>query len=137
MAPIFSTRCINFQSAALCQFTSGSDITDLADVGVDAAIVRGIVSIAHKLDLEVIVEGVETQTQCELLRDMGCDVVQGHLLGRGLPPTAFAAAYFGKTSEPSGRWFPTAEQIADKSRAGNSRQRARLADEAKADSSGH
>ncbi|MCK0508560.1 EAL domain-containing protein [Aromatoleum anaerobium] len=79
-----------------------SFVTDLANVGVDAAIVRGIVSIAHKLDLEVIVEGVETETQCELLRDMGCDLVQGHLLGRGLPPTAFTEAHFGKPpgSEP-------------------------------------
>ena len=75
-----------------------SFVTELADAGPDPAIVRGIISLAHQLELEVIVEGVETALQYDLVRRMGCDVVQGYLLGRTLSPTAFANAYFGEAS---------------------------------------
>ncbi|NMG74223.1 putative bifunctional diguanylate cyclase/phosphodiesterase [Aromatoleum diolicum] len=75
-----------------------SFVTDLADTGPAPAIVRGIISLAHKLELEVIVEGVETAIQYDLVRKMGCDVVQGYLLGKTLSPTAFSDAYFGKAS---------------------------------------
>jgi diguanylate cyclase (GGDEF)-like protein len=46
------------------------------------ALVRAIVGIAKALDLDVIVEGVETTAQLELLTDLGCDVVQGFYYGR-------------------------------------------------------
>ena len=38
------------------------------------------------MGLTVIAEGVETADQDELLREMGCPVVQGYLYGRPLPP---------------------------------------------------
>jgi diguanylate cyclase len=47
-----------------------------------AALVRAIVGIARALDLDVIVEGVETTTQLEFLGDLGCQVVQGFYYGR-------------------------------------------------------
>jgi diguanylate cyclase (GGDEF)-like protein len=52
------------------------------------ALVRAIVGIARALDLDVIVEGVETAAQLELLRDLGCHVVQGFYYGR---PTSHSA----------------------------------------------
>ncbi|WP_169202395.1 putative bifunctional diguanylate cyclase/phosphodiesterase [Aromatoleum bremense] len=75
-----------------------SFITELTDTGPEPAIVRGIIALAHNLDLEVIVEGVETAIQYDLVRKMGCDVVQGYLFGRTLSPTAFSDAYFGEAS---------------------------------------
>jgi len=44
--------------------------------------VRSVVSMAHRLGLEVVAEGVETDHQATLLRDAGCDCLQGHLFGR-------------------------------------------------------
>jgi len=55
------------------------------DLGRDrkvALIVRSIVSLAHSLGIRVNAEGVETLPQAELLRTMGCDELQGYLLGR-------------------------------------------------------
>ena len=49
------------------------------------ALVSAIVGIARALDLDVIVEGVETTAQLELLDDLGCHVVQGFYYGRPTP----------------------------------------------------
>jgi EAL domain-containing protein (putative c-di-GMP-specific phosphodiesterase class I) len=46
------------------------------------AIVDAIVSMARSLDLTVIVEGIETDYQCDLLRDMGCHQGQGYLFSK-------------------------------------------------------
>jgi diguanylate cyclase len=46
------------------------------------AMITSLVSLAHTLDLRVIVEGVETPEQLELIRGFGADEVQGYLMGR-------------------------------------------------------
>ena len=53
--------------------------------GGSVALVRGVVALAQELHIEVIAEGVEEPHQLEMLRDAGCRVVQGFLLGRPLP----------------------------------------------------
>ena len=47
-------------------------------------IVTAIVGLAHNLGLEVVAEGVETEEQLALLRGLGCEFVQGFLIGRPL-----------------------------------------------------
>jgi len=61
--------------------------------GEAAAIVRAILAMAHTLGHKVVAEGVERQTQLELLRTMGCDSFQGYLESRPLPPEAFLQRY--------------------------------------------
>lgn len=46
---------------------------------------KAIIDLAHGLDLQVVAEGVETEQQLALLRDMGVDLMQGWLLGRPSP----------------------------------------------------
>jgi diguanylate cyclase (GGDEF)-like protein/PAS domain S-box-containing protein len=65
-------------------FTQGLQ-RDPADP-VDLKIVEGIVSLAHTLRLSVTVEGVETSTQAEQLRELGCDSAQGWYYARPGPP---------------------------------------------------
>ena len=50
----------------------------------DAAIVSGIISMAHSMDLQVVAEGVEKEEQLRYLQDLQCDEVQGYLLGGAL-----------------------------------------------------
>ena len=52
----------------------------------DTAIVRMVVELAHTFGMETIAEGVETEEQAELLREMGCDFVQGFHLSKPLLP---------------------------------------------------
>jgi EAL domain-containing protein (putative c-di-GMP-specific phosphodiesterase class I) len=52
----------------------------------DAAIASLITSMAHNLNLSVVAEGVETEAQRESLKSKGCDVIQGYLISRPLPP---------------------------------------------------
>lgn len=44
-------------------------------------LVRAIVELAHGLNMRVVAEGVETEAQLEALRQVGCDQVQGYLIG--------------------------------------------------------
>ena len=48
-------------------------------------IVRTIVTLAHNLGMETVAEGVETASQLEVLREMGCDKAQGFYVAEALP----------------------------------------------------
>jgi diguanylate cyclase (GGDEF)-like protein/PAS domain S-box-containing protein len=59
----------------------------------DAAIIRSIISLGHRLNLRVIAEGVETQEQLDFLRIRGCDEMQGYFYARPMPATEFVAFF--------------------------------------------
>ncbi len=63
----------------------------------DAAIISAIFSMANACNLSVIAEGVETQAQAGLLRQLGCEEAQGFLFGRPVGAEEFTAAYFNTT----------------------------------------
>jgi EAL domain-containing protein (putative c-di-GMP-specific phosphodiesterase class I) len=56
-----------------------------------ALIVRSIIDLAHGLGLTVTAEGIETEDQLKLLRELGCDVAQGFFVGRPLEPDSLQA----------------------------------------------
>ncbi|MGK6323188.1 putative bifunctional diguanylate cyclase/phosphodiesterase [Sphingomonas sp. DT-51] len=57
----------------------------------DALMVRSTIDLAHGLGLKVVAEGIEDAACLALLRDAGCDLVQGYLIGRPMVADAFAA----------------------------------------------
>ena len=60
----------------------------LTDEDGAGAIVRALVKLAHSLGMNTTAEGVEHDTQIELLRNLGCEQMQGFLLGRPGRPDA-------------------------------------------------
>ena len=70
-----------------------SFIHDLGQGADHDALVRAIASMAHALKLTVVAEGVETAEQAAFLTALGCEVGQGWLYGRPVPPAEFKQRY--------------------------------------------
>lgn len=66
-------------------------VRDLGTSQDSYAIIQAIVGIANNFNLRVMVEGVETEHQLAILRQLGCNEMQGYFFSRPLP--------FGKTVE--------------------------------------
>ena len=66
-----------------------SFVTALPDAEEDRAIAGAVVALGHSMGMTVVAEGVETQAQCDILRDLGCDEIQGYLLSPPLAPPEF------------------------------------------------
>jgi EAL domain-containing protein (putative c-di-GMP-specific phosphodiesterase class I) len=80
-----------------------SFITPVADDPSAAAIVASVIGLGHALGLVVVAEGVETESQLTVLRDLGCDLAQGFYLSRpqaatDLTPTLVRARGFEASS---------------------------------------
>ncbi|MGV8926706.1 MAG: putative bifunctional diguanylate cyclase/phosphodiesterase [Ewingella sp.] len=77
----------------------GAFINDLVAGSEDASIVQAIIALGQTLNLKVVAEGVETTQQQEFLTAMGCDTLQGYLLGRPMTPQQIAL-------HPDSAWEP-------------------------------
>lgn len=55
------------------------------------AMVASIVEISHKLGALTVAEGIETPEQLALLKEVGCDMVQGYIYARPMPIPEFEA----------------------------------------------
>lgn len=60
-------------------------ITDLDRNAQNLILVRSTLEMAHRLGRSVVAEGVENEGVMRVLRELGCDIAQGYLLGRPLP----------------------------------------------------
>jgi len=64
-------------------------VRDLENSSEDVVIVSAIVALGHALDMDIVAEGVETAGQRAYLERLGCDFLQGYLLGRPVDPERF------------------------------------------------
>ena len=62
-----------------------SFLNGLTNCNDSNCIIKAIIAMAKELELGVIIEGVETDQQLEYIKEIGCSVVQGFLLGYPLP----------------------------------------------------
>lgn len=67
-------------------------VRDLEHDSDDAAIVSAIVALGQALGLRIVAEGVETDMQQDFLTRLGCNSLQGYLLGQPLPADTFMSA---------------------------------------------
>lgn len=77
-----------------------SFVRDLATDANDMALSEAIIVMAHKLGLQVIAEGVETEEQRKLLIDAGCDYAQGYLYSRSIPAATFEVLLGKQPGDP-------------------------------------
>ncbi len=68
-----------------------SFVADILRDPDDLALTTAIIAMAHSLGIVVIAEGVEREGQYDLLRERGCDLAQGYLLGHPLVMAEFMA----------------------------------------------
>ena len=66
-----------------------SFVVNLIENEQDLTLCEAIISMAHKLGIKVIAEGVETDAHKKLLVDVGCDYAQGYALSKPIPADAF------------------------------------------------
>tara|TARA_R110002167_G_scaffold26395_1_gene90979 strand:+ start:4242 stop:4637 length:396 start_codon:yes stop_codon:yes gene_type:complete len=78
-----------------CPFTTlkidQSFVAGLAHDARDQTIVRAVIQLAHRLDMDVVAEGVETPASLAQLRQADCEAGQGFLFAKPMPAVAFAA----------------------------------------------
>ncbi len=79
-----------------------SFIHDITHDGDNAAIVQGVITMAHHLGLEVVAEGIEGPEQRRDLLNRGCDLLQGFLFSRPVPLDRPAGAPAGDAARLAG-----------------------------------
>lgn len=62
-----------------------SFVAGMGERSENRQLVRAMINLAHNLHLEVVAEGVENTEQLALLRQFGCDQVQGYMISKALP----------------------------------------------------
>ncbi len=73
----FPLDCVKLDRSFIRQLETSNDY---------AAVIEAIVTLTRALDIELVAEGVETAAQWGVLRDMGCDLLQGYYFGKPLDP---------------------------------------------------
>lgn len=68
-----------------------SFVADLNHNKISRQIVQAVIGMAHSIDLKVLAEGIETQAQLDILRELGCDYGQGYFFSRPVPMHEFKA----------------------------------------------
>lgn len=64
-------------------------IDDIETDSVSRSLVKSIIMMAQGMEVKTVAEGVETQAQYEILKDLGCYSIQGYLLGKPLSTEEF------------------------------------------------
>ncbi|MCV6628121.1 MAG: EAL domain-containing protein, partial [Cellvibrionaceae bacterium] len=78
-----------------------SFVSDIVLNEEDLSLVESIIAMAHKLKLKVVAEGVETEQQWLLLKQLGCDMAQGFYFARPMPIDKLEA-YMQGHAQPGG-----------------------------------
>ncbi len=70
-----------------------SFIIEIVKDDISKEIVFTMIKLAEILNIKTVAEGVETKEQAELLKEMGCSIIQGYYYNRAVPPDLFEDIY--------------------------------------------
>lgn len=73
-------------------------VIEMTDSAQGLALVSTIINLAHALKLKVVAEGVETEEQARLLRELDCDEMQGYLFSKPIPAELFKTRFLALSS---------------------------------------
>ncbi|EHJ00694.1 diguanylate cyclase/phosphodiesterase with PAS/PAC sensor(s) [Clostridium sp. DL-VIII] len=71
-------------------------ITNLEKSYKNTMIIKSIVEMGHSLNIKIIAEGIETEKQFEILKELECDYIQGYLIGKPMGATEFEYKFINK-----------------------------------------
>ena len=66
---------------------------------MEKSILNDIISMAHRMNLTIVAEGIETREQMERLQSLGCDYAQGYFFAKPMPITEFEELLKGQRKE--------------------------------------
>lgn len=61
-------------------------------------IIKSIIEMGHSLNIKIVAEGIETENQLKILNDLGCDFIQGYLIGKPMEVPDFEDKFINKKS---------------------------------------
>jgi diguanylate cyclase (GGDEF)-like protein len=67
-------------------------------------VIQSIIEMARRLDIKVVSEGVENKVQAQMLRELGCDMIQGFAFSEPLPAREYENYAFGPRSNENTIW---------------------------------
>jgi diguanylate cyclase (GGDEF)-like protein len=82
-----------------------SFVNSVGENGEDSEILQTIVSLAKNLKMRVIAEGIETESQLNILKNLGCDYGQGYLMSKPLPKDVMEELLYQKQN-----WLPSIQE---------------------------
>ena len=71
-----------------------SFVDDMDTVEFNRSFISAITMLAHSIGKKVVVEGIETESQVEAIRNMGADIFQGYFFGKPMSVFSFSNKYF-------------------------------------------
>lgn len=80
-----------------------SFVRNVSAGGADRAIAEMVMGLGHTLGLRTVAEGIETASQLRTMRELGCEIGQGFLLGRPVPPEEVVLTDLGLDLRELGR----------------------------------
>jgi len=82
-----------------------SFVNSVGENGEDSEILQTIISLAKNLKMRVIAEGIETESQLNILKNLGCDYGQGYLMSKPLPKDVMEELLYQKQN-----WLPSKQE---------------------------
>ena len=95
-------------SPSTCIKVDRSFIQGVEHDAQDAAIAANLVSLAHALGLMAVAEGIESDGQLESMRELDCDLAQGFLFARPVPPGQLRSLLVERSRSAAAAVAPTA-----------------------------